>query len=585
VRQAALPIEVGGLYVLEGRLVRIDRRENTGQIVVHDQIDGTERYISAGMLSARPLDCTVNAGAGAPRARSTSEEPAGTAAVPDICRLTDAQKKIALERLAVIRPLIDLPDRTEQDVIRRAREAKLSARTLFRWLASYLETGLAALAPNQRGVRQGTVLLDPRVEEIINVVIRKAFAEGESSSVPNDLEPAIRTACDRLPPAADGRPVSYPGEATIQRRLAKMRRDFKNHVGETRRVLRDKQQPVTGYIDAEHGLHIVEIDHTVMDVHVVDDETLEPIGRPTFTIAIDDFTRCVLGFVLTLLPPSALAAGLCLQRMRFPKEAWLEQLGLEQLEWPMYGAPLIVQTDSAREFLAPGFRYGCQKMGAQARTRLIAQPRYGGTVERLIGKLMRKFRLLPGSTYNDMLKKATRKPIRDALYTVAGLEWEVVREIGRYHDQRHSALGMTPRQAWDKALESQGQLGPPLPIVSPELFLVDFLPRIERPVTRMGVEQGGGGRRYWTEELRPLISLRQRVFVRPDPRDVRHVWIELPGEGGYVRARLIQPRDFTGVTELDWRAWLARRRGPPILMSTGVQFSSVVGVENSPPPV
>jgi putative transposase len=47
---------------------------------------------------------------------------------------------------------------------------------------------------------------------------------------------------------------------------------------------------------------------------------------------IDDFTRCVLGFVLTLMPPSALAAALCLQRMRFPKEAWLKQLGFEQLE-------------------------------------------------------------------------------------------------------------------------------------------------------------------------------------------------------------------------------------------------------------
>jgi putative transposase len=231
----------------------------------------------------------------------------------------------------------------------------------------------------------------------------------------------------------------------------------------------------------------------------------------------------------------------------------------------MYGAPLIVQTDSAKEFIAPGFRYGCQKMGSEARTRLIAQPRYGGTVERLIGKLMRKFRLLPGSTYNDMLKKATRKPVRDALYTMTGLEWEAVRDIGWYHDQRHTALGMTPRQAWDRELANKGHLGPPLPITSPELFLIDFLPRIKRPVNRLGIEQGGGGRHYWTEELRPLIPHRQSVFVRPDPRDVRNLWIELPGEGGYVRGKLVQPRDFTGITELDWRAWLARRRGPPVL--------------------
>ena len=69
-------------------------------------------------------------------------------------------------------------------------------------------------------------------------------------------------------------------------------------------------------------------------------ETLEPIGRPTFTIAIDDFARCVLAFVLTLMPPCALAAALCLQKMRFPKEPWLKQVGLE-IEWPRFSKPII----------------------------------------------------------------------------------------------------------------------------------------------------------------------------------------------------------------------------------------------------
>jgi len=407
------------------------------------------------------------------------------------------------------------------------------------------------------------VLLDPRVEQVIDSTIREALHEGESGSTVADLLATIYTRCDRLPLTADGNPVKYPGETTVQRRLSRLRRDYRNHTGETRRALRDGQQPVTGSVDAKHVLHIAEIDHTVMDVHVVDDETLEPIGRPTFTVVIDDFTRCVLGFFLSLMPPSAMAAALCLQRMRFPKEAWLKQLGFEQLEWPMYGAPQIVQTDNAEEFISPGFRYGCRKMGSEPRTRPIAQPRYGGTIERLIGTLMRKCRLLPGATYNDMLKKATSKPIRDARYTLAGLEWEVVRQIGQYHDKRHDALGMTPRQARDKAFAGQNRLAPSLPTISPELFVIDFMPRIERQVNRKGIEYGGGGRLYWAEEFRPLISQRPTVYVRPDPRDVRHLWVELPE--GYVRSKLHQPRDFTGVTLWDFRAWQARRRGPPVL--------------------
>lgn len=566
---ADVPIEIGGLYALEGRLVRVLRCDTPGRLIVQDQIDGSERTVAAGLLTPRAFDKRVSVQnalesvAGIP----SSAEPTGAGARPSIADqmspLTESQKETALNRLKVIQPLIDQRSRTALQVERIAREAKLSATTVYRWLRAYLESGLAALAPKRRGIAKGTVLIDARVEQIIESTIREAFDAGESGSTVSDLLPKIRTKCDQLSPDAPEPPVKYPGEATVQRRLTRLRRDYRNHRGETREALREAQRPVTGSVDADHLLHIVEIDHTVMDVHAVDDETFEPIGRPTFTVVIDDFTRCVLAFFLSLLPPSALAAALCLQRMRFPKEGWLKEIGHSRLEWPMYGVPEIVQTDHGSEFIAPAFEYGCRHMGSEHRTRPIAQPRYGGTVERLIGTLMRKLRLLPGATYNDMLKKATRKPIRDARYTPAGLEWEIVRQIGFYHDRRHHALGMTPRLAWERALAAKGCLAPSLPGISPEIFVIEFMPLIDRSVNRKGVSMSGG-RYYWSEELRPLVHLRESVLARPDPRDVRHLWLKLPDER-YVRSQLYQPRDFTGITAWDFRAWQVQRRGPPVM--------------------
>ncbi len=52
-------------------------------------------------------------------------------------------------------------------------------------------------------------------------------------------------------------------------------------------------------------LEQVQIDHTVIDLIVVDDRDRQPIGRPYLTLAIDVFTRCVLGMVVTLEAPSA----------------------------------------------------------------------------------------------------------------------------------------------------------------------------------------------------------------------------------------------------------------------------------------
>jgi putative transposase len=355
--------------------------------------------------------------------------------------------------------------------------------------------------------------------------------------------------------------VRYPGTATLQRRLSRMKAQYEHHRGETRRVLRERAQPMVGSIDAREALQLVQIDHTVLDVHAVDRETLEPIGRPTLTVAIDVYTRSVMGFALQLLPPGTLPAALCIQHMCYPKEPWLKQIGLN-LEWPMFGVPQHVHTDNAREFLSHGFRYGCAQLPAEHITRPRARPRYGGTVERLIGTLMRKVRMLPGASYNDMLRQATKTAIRDARFTLEALEWEVAREIAFYHDTRHRALGTTPRQMWEQALAQSGQLSEPLPIVPADLFIIDFLPLKHRPVTKEGIALEG--RCYWAEELRPYVNTATTLIVRPDLRNVRTLWVLLPNQG-YVRADLYKPTTFRGITLWDWRAWQAQRSGAPVL--------------------
>lgn len=54
-------------------------------------------------------------------------------------------------------------------------------------------------------------------------------------------------------------------------------------------------------------LEQVQIDHTVIDVVIVDERERQPIGRPYLTVAIDVFSRALVGLVLTLEPPSAVS--------------------------------------------------------------------------------------------------------------------------------------------------------------------------------------------------------------------------------------------------------------------------------------
>ena len=93
-----------------------------------------------------------------------------------------------------------------------------------------------------------------------------------------------------------------------------------------------------GHYVAARPLEIVQIDHTRVDVVVVDEETGQTIGRPWITLAIDVFTRMVTGFHLTMAAPSRLSTGLALLHAVRDKTAWLNNREIKA-PWPVAGLP------------------------------------------------------------------------------------------------------------------------------------------------------------------------------------------------------------------------------------------------------
>lgn len=93
-------------------------------------------------------------------------------------------------------------------------------------------------------------------------------------------------------------------------------------------------------------LQQVQIDHTVIDLIIVDERDRQPIGRPYLMVAIDVFTRCVPGMVVTLEAPSAVSVGLCLAHAACDKRPSLERLNVE-MGWPMSGKPKLLYLDNA----------------------------------------------------------------------------------------------------------------------------------------------------------------------------------------------------------------------------------------------
>jgi putative transposase len=127
----------------------------------------------------------------------------------------------------------------------------------------------------------------------------------------------------------------------------------------------------------QRALEVVQIDHTPVDVIVVDRENRQPIGRPWLTLAVDVKTRMITGFHVSLWSPSALSVCLALTHAVLEKTSWLADRELQTLEWPISGLPQVLHVDNAREFHSEALVRGCQEYGIRLDHRPVGRPHFG----------------------------------------------------------------------------------------------------------------------------------------------------------------------------------------------------------------
>ena len=267
----------------------------------------------------------------------------------------------------------------------------------------------------------------------------------------------------------------------------------------------------------------VQIDHTPVDLIVVDESSREPIGRPHLTLAIDTFSRCIVGMLLTLEAPSATSVGLCLAHTVIDKGAWLERLGLDIGMWPINGKPKLIHLDNGPEFHSEALKRGCEQHNIDRDYRPKKQPHYGGIIERVIGTAMTMAHEVPGTTFSNTEQRGTYKSEARAILTLNEFEKWLVLAIGTYHYSVHDSLLEPPAAVWKRSVQSWTISDVP----DKQSFLIDFLPVIRRNITRTGFVIDHIS--YYGDALKPLIASRDRApskfVIRRDPRDLSRVWV------------------------------------------------------------
>jgi putative transposase len=284
-------------------------------------------------------------------------------------------------------------------------------------------------------------MLAPDREALIGNAIEQVYLTEERPGL-TELVRAIRVDCHQ-------QGLRVPNYRTVKRRVDSLDRSLVLARRFGAALARDTLSPVgPGAFDDLLPLDLLQIDHTWVDVIIVDERDRLPIGRPWLTLAIDVASRVVAGFSVSLEPPSTVSVALALAHAVLPKETWLADRGVDVV-WPVSGLPEYIHADNAKEFESAALRRGAQEHGMGLIHRPVARPAYGGHIERLIGTMMGAVHLLPGTTFSSVAAKGDYPSEERATLTLAEFErWLILEIAGTYHQRVHTALQRTPLDAW-----------------------------------------------------------------------------------------------------------------------------------------
>lgn len=192
------------------------------------------------------------------------------------------------------------------------------------------------------------------------------------------------------------------------------------------------------------------------------------MGRVWLTLAIDSYSRMVVGFDMSPEPPSYRSVMRCLRNAIPPKDKFIQtvldefkaQGGNEieadiEYEWPCFGMIADLVVDNGLEFHSQNLLDALSQLGISIEYNPKRKPRYKGKVERFFETLNSKLiHTLDGTTFSNTQQRGDYQSEKNAKLTIQDLMLLVTKfVVDEYPNTYHEGIRDCPIRRWTRGTE------------------------------------------------------------------------------------------------------------------------------------
>ncbi|WP_039916591.1 Mu transposase C-terminal domain-containing protein [Cellvibrio mixtus] len=322
------------------------------------------------------------------------------------------------------------------------------------WYKNFIDAGqkLRGLYPKHRFKGCCSPKIDAKVLAIIQSEAKRYYklSQPTMASIVRNIEDKIIAHNIDNPQ----NPLEAPSYLTIQKRVMAGLYHNKQKARQGARAFKAELSGAVSAIETNRILERVEMDHTLLDIHVLHDDHKTLLGRPNITVLIDHYSHMVLGYQLSFEKPSFAAVCMACMNAFLPKESFLNAIGCDSV-WPAHGIPTTLVTDNGNEFWGKNFIAVADEVGSIFQYCPVRKGNYKSRIERFFG--------IVNSLVIDDLPGVVRKQGKSGDGYDARQEAKMTfSEFKRYfttwlteiyHGLPIEESGMTPNELWKKSEE------------------------------------------------------------------------------------------------------------------------------------